>query len=380
MNIIINAKFLHYPHTGIGRYFTNLLKNLSQIDSHNLYNLVVDRKYDTSTLKLNNNFTVSVLPYNGILNLIDLQKTYWSQIQFRSFVKRFPDSIVHIPYDAPYFRKKNKVVLTVHDLTPLLFAHDQSGTPGVYSKIFSKLLYSAIKKVDYIVTDSEYTKNELIRILNYPPSKIQVVYIASEEHFKPVTNKQLIEKICRKYNIKNEYILYIGDSNYRKNLPALIDAYNLIDDKYKFKYDLVLGGNAKRLSELKKRARMLDDLRIKFIGFVDDEDLPALYSGAALFVYPSFFEGFGLPPLEAMSCGTPVISSIYTSIPEVVGNAGLLIDSKDINEIKNAMEKILANSNLRDELVEKGLLQAKKFSWKRTAEEMLKVYEIVNGG
>jgi len=375
MNIIYNARFLNLPDTGIGRYFVNLLREIPPAAPENRYTLVTEKETDLQLHGLDSWFVHKVIPRREIFIHKDLKKTWWEQVQFRRFVHSSPDSIVHIPYGAPYYLKKNRIVLTVHDLAPLVFSTQQSGRAGVYDRYYLKLLVPALKNADCIIVDSEYTKKEIVRILGCPADKIIVVYLAAGEHFKCSDPEEARELVRTKYGLQKEYILYIGDASFRKNLPGLVDAYAGLPRNLRDKYDLVLCGTAKKSQTLRDRAARLEPDRIRFPGFIGIGDMPAVYSAASLFVFPTIYEGFGLPPLEAMSCGTPVVSSIYSSVPEVVGDAGLLIDTKSADALKDAITRVLTDETLHGELIEKGLERAKTFSWKKTARETLDVYK-----
>ncbi len=377
MNIILNARFFTLQNTGIGQYCVNLFNKLVEIDTSNTYHFVSPESTKEFPITTNNKHNVITIPYKKIFVHKDLRKTYWEQFQFNNFCNEHKESVVHVPYIAPPALKKYKLVLTVHDLAPLVFSLNQLGRKGAYDKYHTMLLKSVIKKVDYIIADSEYTKKEIIRFLNFPPVKIEVIYLAADDMYRPVKLEDYCDIIDKKYTIKKDYIFYLGDSGYRKNVSGLIYAYHNLNDTIKSKYDLVICGNAINSKFLTNLAEKLDNNKIKFIGYADKNDLPALYSAAHLFVFPTIYEGFGLPPLEAMQCGTPVISSVESSIPEVVGDAGILIDTASTNELTNSITKVIDNMDLHEELKEKSLQRIKLFNWEKTAKQTLEVYSKV---
>ena len=183
--------------------------------------------------------------------------------------------------------------------------------------------------------------------------------------------------IFKKYQLPRSYLFYVGNISKHKNVDKIIEAFKKI--KSKTNYKLVIAGKLSFGSkDIKKKIKDLDlQDDVIFTGYVPEEDLPALYNGASLFVYPSFYEGFGLPPLEAMQCGCPVITSNTSSLPEVVGNAGIMVDPNDVDELAKQMERVLTNKKLQQKMRKAGLKQAKKFSWEKCARETLKVYEEV---
>jgi glycosyltransferase involved in cell wall biosynthesis len=257
-------------------------------------------------------------------------------------------------------------VTTVHDLTPLKF-------PQAFEKktinSFKRSLYWVKKKTGFIIVDSNSTKKDLIK-QGYKKEKIKTVYLGISDKFKPEEEREIIEKTKRKYNIEGEYILSVGTLEPRKNIKRVIKAYKSLSRETKERLKLVLVGRYGWGERVNKK-----DPGIVITGFVDDNDLPVLYSAATIFVYPSLYEGFGLPVVEAMACGTPVITSNTSSLPELTGNAALLVDPKNILQITKSMEKLAKDKALCQKLIKKGLMQAKKFSWKETARETLKIYK-----
>ncbi|NKQ39724.1 MAG: glycosyltransferase family 4 protein, partial [Methanosarcinales archaeon] len=284
--------------------------------------------------------------------------------------------IIHSPEDASLFvkLKNQKKIITVHDTIPFYF-------PNMFdfmTRYRYKILFSrTLKNSDKIIADSYNTKQDLIKHFKIPEKKIKVIHLAANENYKQLKENE-INNIKQKYNLNYSFILYVGTLEVRKNISILLKSlYKL--KKQGIKHKLVITG--KKGWKYKSIFKIIEQLNLQkdviFIGYVSDEDLPALYNAADLFVYPSIYEGFGLPPLEAMQCGTPVITSNTSSLPEVVGNAGIMIDPYDVVELANNMHEVLVNVSLREELSKKGLERAKLFSWKKCAEEHLKIYEEV---
>ena len=233
----------------------------------------------------------------------------------------------------------------------------------------------SIAKCDHIITISENSKREIIEEFNVPEEKITIAQPAVDHgRFKPANEEELAQ-VRKKYELPEQYLLYVGTIEPRKNLLGLLEAYEKLPAKLRGEYPLVMTGGrgwlegeiVDRISRLKGRGEALTT------GYVYDEDLPAIYSGARLFVFPSFYEGWGMPPLEAMACGTPVITSNTSSLPEVVGDTALMIDPNRPEELTNAMKQVLSDEELRQEMIRQGFKQAKRFSWEKSARKLLTV-------
>jgi glycosyltransferase involved in cell wall biosynthesis len=237
------------------------------------------------------------------------------------------------------------------------------------------------KKAARITTGSEYSRQDLLNIYRLPPEKVVVTYYGVDSIFTPQpAAPNEAEEMRRRFGISRDFLLAVGSLQPRKNLVRLIRAYSrLRSEREDFRPQLVIVGRklwlASEIFDEALQHRWADDMILT--GYVADEELPALYRAARAFVYPSLFEGFGLPPLEAMACGTPVVTSDVSSLPEVTGGAALLIDPKDERALGNAMIEIVDNESLRAELREKGIDQAKKFSWRDAAERTLRLYHEV---
>jgi glycosyltransferase involved in cell wall biosynthesis len=277
--------------------------------------------------------------------------------------------------------KKCKTITTFHDLS-------FENYPEFYSfgKNYWHFLMNPRKqaqKADKIIAVSQSTKDDLVKIYGIEPEKIKVIYSGINSVFStclPVGKVQYsvssISKIKKKYNLPEKYILYLGTLEPRKNIIGLIKAFELFKKSYKLQatsYKLIIAGSKgwlyKDIFKAVQNSPAKDD--IIFTGFIDDKDKSALYSLADLFVYPSFYEGFGFPPLEAMSSGTPVITSNFSSLPEAVGNAAITVNPYDLDELAKAIEMVLSDEKLRDILIERGYKRVKNFSWEKCAEETL---------
>lgn len=292
-------------------------------------------------------------------------------------------SLVHFPYFEPFFLalpvySKFKTVVTVHDLTPIIFP--KSFPRGIKGEIKWQMQKFSLRKANRIITDSQNSKNDVIKLAGVKESRVKVVYLSAGENFRRLKIENLKFKIAQKYSLPERFVLYVGDVTPNKNLPRLLDAVK------ELKIPLVMIGKSlvnenydktnpwnqdlNRVNELAN-----GDSNIIRLGFVPDEDLVAIYNMATVFCMPSFYEGFGLPILEAQACGCPVITTKEGSLKEVAGNSAFFVDAYDVESIKKGIEKVYSDSNLQKELSEKGMENAKKFSWKVTAENTLKVYK-----
>ncbi len=276
----------------------------------------------------------------------------------------------------PYLINKDvKKILTVHDLIPIIFSKN---LPLLY-KLWGPSLKLIKNRTDHIITDSKNSKNDCIKYLGIPEDKIDVIYLGPDKRFRPLKNKDTIrEYLKNKYDIDMPFILYVGTVELRKNIQLLIKSfYKLLNKGLKIKLVLIgnLGHGFKEISET------INDLGISkeviFLGYVPMDDLIKFYNATELFVFPSFYEGFGLPPLEAMACGCPVITSNTSSLPEVVGDAGIMVDPYDIEDLSDKMYQIMTDEGFREYLGDECYNRSKKFSWDETARETWKIYETV---
>lgn len=311
---------------------------------------------------------------------------YYPQNEYVFFSKedKVPESIdiLHIPYFEPFFltlplRKKYKTIVTVHDLTPLVFP--KQFPSGIKGKLKWQVQKRSLSNADAIITDSESSKKDIIKYAGIPPKKIHVVYLAASNVFKKVEKSSILGSIREKYKLPKKFVLYVGDVTWNKNLPALIKAVNEV------KVPLVMVGKALVSTDFDRENPWNQDLieiqgligenkRIICLGFVPSEDLVMLYNIATVFVMPSLYEGFGLPVLEAMSCGCPVITSKEGSLQEITGNSAYYIDAYDLDNIAKGLNEVYISKKLQEELSVRGLAQAKKFSWVKTADQTEKIY------
>jgi len=368
VHIAIDAHSVGAQLAGNETYAVNLIEALAEIDQSNRYTLFVTKQsaVDRFTNRWPNFQVKRTLPHTPLVRIpltlsIELRK------------KRV--DVLHVQYTAPP-RTPCALVATIHDLS---FEH----LPETFKRRSRAQLRFTVRrtaqKAAQILTLSEFSRADIIKTYAVNPGRVFVTPPAAPASFAPVMNETELRRIRTSYGIERNYILALGSIQPRKNLVRLINAYsrlNRVGTKTQLP-QLVLAGKRGWLEAATIRAAELSEARgdILFIGYVPDSDLPALYSGAMCFAYPSYFEGFGLPVLEAMQCGTPVIAGNRTSLPEAAGDAAVLFDPLDESAIAGALTQVIENPSYRAELRVKGLQRAAAFSWRTTAKMTLAAYE-----
>jgi glycosyltransferase involved in cell wall biosynthesis len=371
MHIGIDAHAIGARQGGNETYIGNLIKSLAEVDGDNRYTLYLANadaaaRWRAGFTKQYPNFDVRLLP--PPTPLVRVPVALELELRLR------PVDVLHVQFTAPLFCPV-PVIATIHDLA---FEH----MPETFTRRGSLQLKLTVrwtaKRAARIATVSEYSRQDLIKTYKLPPEKVVVTHNGIGPLFSadPASTGELAE-LRRRFGIERDFILAVGSLQPRKNLVRLIRAYaHLRSRNDGFDHQLVIVGRKLWLAneifaEVKRQEWARD---VILTGYVSDEDLPAFYRAAYAFVYPSLFEGFGIPPLEAMACGTPVVTSNTSSLPEVVGDAALLIDPYDERDLANALLKIVYDEKLRAVLRERGLVQSKKFTWRNAAEKTLQLY------
>ena len=367
MRVGIDARLVYYSQAGIGQYILHLVDGLSKVDRDNEYVLLQSRKDDTSILEQPNFRRVSLwTPSHHRL------ERYALNVE----LMRLGLDVLHSPDFIPPHRPSCKSVITVHDLAFLLYPHFLTKESARYYGHIDQ----AVRWTDHIIAVSESTKRDTIQHLGVPEDKITVVYEAANPIFGPVAQEEARQHVLDRHGVDGPFILFVSTIEPRKNVPTLIRALWQLQECYKENVRLVLAGGRGWLFE--DAFAVVDELnmdgRVHFLGRVSSEDLLYLYNAAEMLAHPAFYEGFGLPPLEAMACGLPAIVSNVASLPEVVGDAGVLIDPHDVDELTVAMWRVLNDSELRKDLQMKGIRQAERFSWERAAHETAAIYQLAN--
>lgn len=351
MKIGIDAQTTLGQKTGFGFYVDNLTKALSKIAHHDQLELFYPNSTD---------------------DLSTPQRWLWDQVGLPTKARKAKIDLFHQPaFSAPIFYSGKKIV-TIHDVISLFY----TDIPFYSRQYYAKWMPFSYKFTDHIITVSEHSKRDIIEKLGIPAEKISVIYEAADERYAHPVSAEDLKRVKTKYYLHKPFVLNVGTLNPRKNLEFLVKVFSTIKQNTKLPHQLIIAGKKgwhyDQLFKLVKDLGMEDE--IIFTGYIEDEDKPALYRLADLFVFPSMYEGFGLPPLEAMMCGTPIISSNTSSLPEVVGDGGITLSPTDKSGWVSAITHLLSNDNYRQELIGKGKTQAAKFSWELCAKETLDLY------
>lgn len=368
MKIAIDARSatLHQG-TGIGTYTNNLISELLSLDSENEFDLFCSGKFNKDFNKINANIIYSSGRHGG----------FYEKYYIPNLLNELHTDLYHIPQNGIGFDFDTEIptLVTIHDLIPYIMPE----TVGKgYLERFLRDMPNIISNSCGILTVSQYSKKDILKFFSfYPEDKIFVTPLAANSNFKPLDKEDCKLYVKNTFGVNDPYILYIGGFSLRKNALGLIKAFSKVHKDLNKPYKLLVGGPLKdegeKLSAFVKENNLQDE--IIFCGYLEDDILPILYSGCDAFVYPSFYEGFGLPPLEAMSCKAPVITSNLTSIPEVTGDNAILINPYDISELENALVTLLNDEALKATLSEKGYLRSLEFTWTKTAQNTLEAYK-----
>jgi glycosyltransferase involved in cell wall biosynthesis len=358
----------HSIGTGLGgneTYASNLIEALAEVDTQNRYTLYVTRQaaIDRYAHRWPNVTIRKTLPHTPLVRI---------PLTLAAELRRRPIDILHVQYTAPPLAPCDTVVM-IHDLS---FEH----IPETFKRRSWMQLRLTVRRTarsaSHILTDSEYSRQDILRTYRLPPERVTTTPLAASSRFKPVHDRGVLDK----YGISGDYILAVGSIQPRKNIARLIRGYTRMLSQH--------SDNAPRLVIVGKRAWLFEDTiraaaissandKILFTGYVPERELAALYTGALCFAYPSYFEGFGIPLLEAMRCGTPTITSDRTCFPEVVGDASLIIDPFDEESIAAGLWRMISDVALREQLRSRGFVQSSLFDWRKTARLTLDVYEEV---
>lgn len=366
VRIGIDARILAYRRGGIARYVEHLLLALATADPHSDYSVLCNwRHRDRPRPGPNFRCVTTWTPCHHRLERWALGVE----------VSRLGLDLLHSPDFIPPAFGAPRFVITVHDLNFLYYPQFLTAESRRY---YNEQVGWAIGRADHILADSEATRTDLIQLLKVPPQKVTAVPLAADPALGPRPASQVRTALVG-YGLEPGYLLFVGTLEPRKNLAGLLSAYRILLDRKVTQAPLVVvGGRGWLYEDIFARVEALGLAgRVRFLHNVPDSDLSALYNGAALLASPSFYEGFGLPALEAMACGTPVVVSDRGSLPEVVGRAGVLVNPDQPESIAEGMARVLDDAGLRARLREEGLAQAAQFTWEETAHKTLRVYRQV---
>ncbi|MDT7808370.1 MAG: hypothetical protein QOJ70_2183 [Acidobacteriota bacterium] len=370
MHIAIDAHSVGTGLAGNETYAANLVEALAEIDGENEYTIYVTRAEAAERFegRWPNVRVQRTLPHTPLVRI---------PLTLSAELRRRPVDLLHVQYTAPPFAPC-PVVATIHDLS---FEHLPE-TFKLRSRVQLKLTVRATaRRAAHCIAPSEFTRRDLVETYGLDPERVTTIPLAASTRFRPVEDEGEVERVRRLYGIEGEYVLAVGSIQPRKNLARLVRAYSsLRGERGRSNLpQLVLVGKKAWLYGETLRAVEDEGLvgSVVLTGYVSEGDLPALYTGALCFAYPSYFEGFGLPPLEAMSCGAPVLTGNLTSLPEVVGDAGLMVDPFDTEALAHALARLIDDDALRADLRERGLRRARDFDWRDTARMTLQTYRRV---
>lgn len=367
MRIGIDSRLPYYQMGGISQYILYLLPALAKIDPESRYIVFHSRKDSNNYIPQEaGNFKHGVL-YTPCHHRIERWSLSLELVRHRLDVLHSPDFI------PPTFGARRKVV-TVHDLNFMYYPDFLTADSRRY---YSNQIEWAVRTADHIIADSNHTRQDLVEILGVSEEKITTVYLAANPLYRKPRSPEEIDRTLKRFGLEENFVLFVGTLSPRKNISTLMTAYSRLVEESRLNVPLVLVGSKGWLSEevFEQIGNLRMGSRIRHLENVSDVELACLYSAAGLLALPSFYEGFGLPPLEAMHCGCPVVSSDRGSLPEVIGEAGFYVDPDDVDGWVAAMDRFLTDKALRDTSIGNGFAQANQFSWERTAQMTLAIYK-----
>jgi glycosyltransferase involved in cell wall biosynthesis len=372
MNIAIDATIIREEITGTGFYITNLINGLIKIDNFNNYSIFGDEEYLKRHIKIDKlNFKIIHKRFKS-----RVIRVLWEYFIFPFELKKLKIDILHSPnYITPLLKFGFKIILTIHDLTFLLFPEKY---PVIKRLLFSKMLPVFIKISDKIIAVSENTKKDILKFFDIPENKISVTYESYPDYYNHYINGAEAKDLLKKYGIKDRFILFVGMIEPRKNILSLLKAFVELDKELDLDL-VVVGKRGWYYKEIEKYIVDIEKLRLRnsiiFTGYVPEKELKYFYKLALIFVYPSLYEGFGLPPLQAMACGTPVITSDISSLPEVVGDAAVKINPDNLDDLVRSIKLVYEDQTFRNLLIKKGLGRAEIFNLEKIARNTLSIYK-----
>ena len=392
MRIAINAAFWEQGHTGSGQYLHQLVAQLRELVTQSEL-LLLSPTSVTVSPALGVTSRRLPTPFDGLS--ADLAKLWFEQIAFVRACQQYEVDLAHVPYFAPPLYPAVPTLVTIHDLIPFLLPAYRG---SILVRLYTLLVARAALRAAMILTESHASRRDIIYHLRVPSHRVRVIPLAADTTYCPISGWSPflnigapMKSVQRRYGLPPAYFLYLGGFDQRKNVGSLLQAFArlatctppgppygeerpwLVVVGRLPEVDTVFTPDPRRIAQ---ELGIVD--RVIFTGWVPEEDKPALYSGACAFLFPSQYEGFGLPPLEAMACGTPVIASDRSSLPEVVGPGGILVSPDDVAGLAEAMTSLWEDGTLRQELSERALGQASRFSWARTAKDTLAAYREVH--
>lgn len=385
LRIVIDARRLH--DFGVGTYTRNLVRGLAKIDHANQYTLITSGEPVPE---------FADLPGNVQQIVFDRPAGPLADLRFSWLVRRCQADVYHVPVNEVPLGMPGPYIVTVHDVGNLLFGQKA----GVRNHLQLFRFRLGLQKAARLIAVSNATRRDIETLVDVPPSRIQTIYNAPDPAFGQPSSPSIacmggetfqyppdMQRILDRYQIHYPFLLYAGRTNPQKNIPRLVEAFAVLrgelseDPLYQNLRLIIIGDEISKHASLRHaviQSRVEDVVR--FLGFVPIETLRAFYQAAAAFVFPSLYEGFGLPPLEAMACGTPVVASHVSALPEVVGDAASIVNPENVFDIARGIKELLLDRELRGTLIRRGFEQLKRFSWEKSAAQVLETYEEVAAG
>ncbi len=376
LRIVIDVR--HIRDFGVGSYIRNLVDALGKVDAENQYTLTARRGEVHEFPSLPRSF--QIIPYErNDASLTD-------QVAYPWFLRGLPADLYHIPLNRVPLLMPKPYVVTIHDMSGLLY---RDRNADWRDSLRLRRFRQGLLRADRIIAVSDATRRDVEKLLGIPPSRIRQIYSAPDPRFEQCHSSAgerdpERSRILERYGIDHPFLLYTGMIRPHKNIPRLIEAFASVrnelagHDRYSDLKLLIIGDEISRFPGVRRAAiQYRVENAVRFLGFVPFDTLRVLYEAAEAFVFPSLYEGFGLPPLEAMASGTPVITSNVSSLPEVVGNAAMTVNPENVFDIARGIRQVLLDADLRAELRRRGFERIHHFSWRRTAEQVLETYREV---
>jgi glycosyltransferase involved in cell wall biosynthesis len=367
MRIGLNAQILTDGRTGVTRFAKNVIQLLPEIGAAHEF-VVFGNPLD---VKLNQK-NVILVPTSNLINS-SAKRIVWEQTVLPRLIRKYKIDLMYYPdHTSPVLKIKTKTIITVHDVST--FAVPE--TVGIARRLYKQaVIKRSVRLCDAIITGSEATKNEMVKYLRRSKNKIKVVPYGIEDSFKQILDNAVLSSIKAKYNLTTPFILHVGTIEARKNIVRIVRAFAKGRKSSQWKHNLVLVGTPgygfDKIKEVIAEEKVEDSVIIT--GHIDNNDLSGIYSLADALIYPSLYEGFGFPPLEAMKCGCPVVASYATSLPEVIGDAGVFVDPNNEENIFGALDRVITDKKLHNKLVQQGKERVRQFTWTKTVEGILNV-------
>lgn len=380
MNVAIDVRPLLYARTGIGYSISQILKIFLEYHREHEYLLYGAKRMGKDLVNQCREKGVGALdnicpvpfPFRKL-------SRYYLEMTSSIALQRAGVEVFWGPNYRGVFSKGFETVITIHDMAHIHY-------PAYIEKhshyFLTNYLIEHSRRSTMILCPSNATKSDIVDYLGIPEEKVRVIYWGVDSHFRPVEDEVVVNRVRNRYRLIGDFILFVGTIQPRKNIEGLIEAFRILNEKKDFSHKLIITGcKGWEYSEVFKRIEACGlKEKVRWLGYVDYEDLPGLYSMADALVLPSYYEGFGFPILEAMACGTPVITSNVSSMPEVAGDAAIFIDPKSPEMIADSIYRVIDDLGIRSTLREKGFMRAKEFTWEKCAAETMAVFEEVVKG